>query len=760
MKEFNNTPEPLELGPWATHAMMLYGVNINLQRAIPSIVDGLKPVHRRILYSIYKNHGKENFVTVATSVGETIHYSPHGDIGLKDIYARLAQPFSNNIPLITARGNCGTPVAGDDAAAARYWSVRISPFTADVLFDEFDAKVNMRPNYDDTDVEPITLPSKFPIVLLNGSNGVGYTLSSDCLPYNLSEIADATIKILKNPKSHVRLIPDSPTGCDIIVNSETSFTMQSSFEIDNVNYTITIKNTPYGEYLTKIDSALCEIQTSPNPIKEILTADDESDLLHGKIRYVIRCKPGNMYKVLNTLFKRVRGFRAPMSTMNVNVVDTGFKMRKLTPEQIIVRWVINRQHEKRSYYLRELVEKTTEHNMLEGKLFMLSPENLDKTIAIFRKCNSRDEIIDALVEGYDGKITTSQANYISELKMYQLTSGEYKKTDERLKSVDERIDWLRITIKDPEKIRDVIADEIKTIKNKYGYPRRSKILNMQQNAQTNVNIVQILSDGSVMFNDTEDPEHLASDITPIAGDEVCLIDDLGQFLWVDIHNVEHNKQLTLTSIGRTQMGKCIAAVSNKDHDIIMLSNKGRIKYMSVSKIPSNQSRKPLVPLQEDEYLVSVLDIADPSQDVLLYTSDGLGKRFKVSGLVKTSSVDANGQFLLSDHTEHDTAGCFLINPNKPWLVYVTKLGRMRVNHQKFLGTGKKFGDVKPIIKLSPQDDLVSVFCTEKDKSVTLYHVDGRITTVNIDSIEPSTMSMPPVKPKHVPAVKILRATIS
>ena len=121
------------------------------------------------------------------------------------------------------------------------------------------------------------------------------------------------------------------------------------------------------------------------------------------------------------------------------------------------------------------------------------------------------------------------------------------------------------------------------------------------------------------------------------------------------------------------------------------------------------------------------------------------------------SVDAQGQFIINSD---DVAGIFTINPNKQFLVYVTKLGRMRVNHTRFLGTSKKFGDIKPIIKLSPQDDLISVFCSDKDATVTLYHVDGRVTSVKVDSIEPSTMSIPPVKPKHVPGVKVLRATLS
>lgn len=749
----------IELSPYATNAMMLYGTNINLQRAIPSIVDGLKPVHRRILYALLRNHGSAP-VTVATLVGETLKWHPHGDIGMKDIVALISQPFSNNIPLLTAIGNCGTPAAGKDSAASRYWKVQLSNFVKDVLFKEFDGKVNMKPNHDDSDVEPITLPARFPIVLLNGSNGIGYTLSSDCLPYNLNDIADATLKLLKNPKAKVNLVPDSPTGCDIFVHSETQFTMQASYEIDTVNYTITFRNTPFGEYITDVDDALCTIQQSQNPIKEILSADDEStkDIMkNNRIKYVIRCKPGNMYKVLNTIFKRVAGLRVTVNTSNTNVVDPTFKVRNLQPGQILLKWIANRLIEKRAYYLRQLVKWTTEHNMLEGKMYMLNPKNLEKTISIFRKSHNREEIIENLVSSYKGHVTTSQANYMADVKLIHLTIDEFHKTEDRIKEVENEIEWIRAVVDDPDKIKDVIADDIRDIKKNYGFARRSKILNLASTDITNVSIVQVMTDGSVVFSDTENPDKLASDVHQITGDRACLIDDKGQFVWIMLNMVENNKPYTLTSIGKTQMGKCVSVVSNMDHNIIILTNKGRIKYMPIDKIPSNQTRKPLLPLNDDEYIVSVLDVANENDDLLVYTSDGMGKRFSTTDLNLVQSVDAQGQFIVNDH---EVAGIFSINPNKPLIVYVTKLARIRVNHTKFLGTSNKFGTIKPIIKLSPQDDLVAVFCVDKDQAVTLNHVDGRITTVNIDGIEPSTNSIPPTKPKHVPAVKVLRATIS
>ena len=243
-----------ELSSLANGYMMQYGVNINLQRAIPHVADGLKPITRRILYMVYKNH-RMNKVKVSVAIGEVMAINPHGDQGMGGVFARMAQKFSNNIPLISTEetGNSGNATSGGDFASPRYLDIKLSKFAMDVFFDEFDGKVNMKPSYDDSSVEPIVLPAKFPTILLNGTSGIGYTLSSDIYPYNLNEIADATIKLLKNPNARIRLIPDLPTGCDIIVKDDYTFLMQSSFDVDSVNYIITIKNTPYLKYLDDID---------------------------------------------------------------------------------------------------------------------------------------------------------------------------------------------------------------------------------------------------------------------------------------------------------------------------------------------------------------------------------------------------------------------------------------------------------------------------------------------------------------------------
>ena len=758
MNYFDDDIESVEASDVSEIYMCEYGININLQRSIPMINDGVKLVVRRILYMMYLKY--RNVGVKGTSlIGDALKIHPHGDLGMGGIISRMCQEFSNNIPLLNAPSNTGNATTGDDYASPRYIiNITLSDFAKDVLFDEFDGKVNMRESSDIAIKEPIALPSKFPIILLNGTSGIGWTLSTDVPPYNLNEIADATIKLLKNPQAKVNLVPDLPTGCDIIVKDPNTFIMQSSFEIDPVNYVITIKNTPYLKYLDDIDKALRAIQDSENKIKEIDDACDESDLEAGKVEYVIRCRPCNLYQLVNTLFRRVPGFRSTISTRNMLVVTPNFRTDHYDVRQILCSWIGHRLREKRNWFLRQLVALGTEYNMNEVKAFLLSPKNLDKTVKVYRSCDEKKDIGPALMKAYPGKVSSSQGEYMSGIEMYRVTKKEYERTIERMEQLEKEIKRIKGIVKEPEKIKEAIIDEIKEIKQKYGYPRRSKILNLESDTDVNIGVVQILPDGTILFSETENPEHLSSDITPLAGDNVCLVDDKGYFLWVDTNKVLHDKPMTLTSIGKQQMGKCVAALSNPDNSVVLLSNRGRIKFIPITSIPTNATKKPLVPLDDDEYIVSVIEVRDASQDILVYTSDGMGKRVQISDLNLVKSVDAQGQFIVRNDAE--VAGMFTINPNKQWLVYVTRLGRIRVNHAKFLNAAKKFGDLKPIIKLSQQDDLIAVFCTNKEQKITLNHADSRTTSVNIDSIEPTTMATPPVRPKHVPGVKVLRATIS
>ena len=749
----------VELSPLMKQYMCLYGINVNLQRAIPMVQDGLKPVQRRLLYQMYKYYRNAEHARVNVVMGKLMELHPHGDQGLGDTIAHMCQPFTNNIPLIQAQGNAGNVTSGDDAAAPRYLDISLPKFTLETLFDEFDGKVSMKPSYDDSAVEPICLPARFPIILLNGTAGIGYTLSSDVPPYNINEVADATIKLLKNPDAKIKLVPDLPTGCDIIIISDNKFVMQSSFEIDMVNYVITITNTPYMQFIEKLDTQLRVLQDSPNAIKEIISFDQEQENLEDGLRYVIRCKQCNLYKVLETLFKRIPGFRVGFTTTNMVVVDNDFRTKEFTPRQIIRSWIDFRLAYKRGWFLRELVEKSAKYDMLSGKLFMLSPENLDRTVKVFKQSIDEEAIISNLVKEYKGKVTSSQANFVKNLRLSQLNLSEYKNTKKKISELKDEIDYIHENVADPEKIRDVVINEVKEIKEKYGFPRRSKILNSQTSDGSNISIVQILTNGAIMFSETENPEHMSSDIVPISGEEVCLIDNKGNFLKVSLNKVPHGKPLTMASIGRTEMTECIAAVSNQINNIVILTNKGRIKYMPIDKIPSNATRKPLVPLGIDEKIVSILEVPDTSSaDILIYTSDGMGKRISTSDLNKVNSVDAAGQFIIK--TDCEVSGMFCINSNKPYLVYVTRLGRIRLNHSKYLSTVKKFADPKPIIKLSQQDDLIAVFCVDNDQSVVLHHADSRISTVHINSLQPTTMSVEPVRPKHVPGCKVIRCTLS
>jgi DNA gyrase subunit A len=439
------------------------------------------------------------------------------------------------------------------------------------------------------------------------------------------------------------------------------------------------------------------------------------------------------------------------------VVDNVYRTHEYDIRQILLGWIQIRLVEKRNWYLRDLVSKTQKYNILEGKEFMLHPKNIDKTLGIY-KTSKRSEIVQKLMEAYPKRVSSSQANYMKDAHMYEITIDEYEATIKEMEDLDKKIKELKIIVSDPENIKNEIANDIKQIKAKFGNPRRSKIINLDNTERNSVGVVQILTDGSVVFSETENPDHLSSDVTPVSGDQVCLIDDTAQFLWVNTNKVPQGKPVTMTSIGKTVMGRCISVVSNMSNNILILTNRGRVKYMPVDRIPSNASKKPLIPLEAGEVVVSVLELRDESEDVLIYTSDGMGKRVKTSELNKVLSVDSIGQFLIKD--VNNVSGMFCVNNKKPLLLYVTVLGRTRVNKASLLKEGKKFGEMKSIIKLSPQDDLIAVYCVDPSQTVVLQHADSRVSTINISSLPVSTMSTPPTREKHVPGVKVVRAVIS
>lgn len=797
-----------EMYDLATNYMSLYGVNVNMARAIPFIKDGLKPIHRRILYAAYRFY-RDNFVKTSVLLGDVGKFSPHGDQGLNAVVAKMAQPFANNIPLLTAKGNVGNVTTGNDFAADRYYAVKISKFAMDMIFGEFDGKVNMIPSYDGSLEEPFTLPTKFPIILLNGTSGIGYTLSSDIPPYNLIEVANATIKIieffkefkdasekycrkhknyiseylsfgpnvynvmtidpkvikelgLKRPKIH--LVPDSPTGCNIYIKDANKFLMESVYTIDNTNYTITIKNTPYLKFLDNIDAALREVQRSNNPINEIIDAGEQSDDVSKEFKYVIKCKPCNVQNVVNTLFRRVGGFRSTLSTSNMTVIDSTYHTKNFTVGEILGDWIAQRFVDKRAWFLRDLVEKTTRLNMLEGVEIMLRGKNLEKTINIIKK-NKRHDVVPALVKGYNGEITSSQAAYVNELPLYRITVDEHDKTVEEIEKLNDKIKWIRKVTDNDDAVLDTIVDDLTQVKTDYPIPRKSRIISggLDETLQP-VGTACILPSGNILLSEMASPELISSDIKTLSGSIACLIDEYGSFINIDTRTAQHNAELPLQSLGndKKKLYKCVGILSNPNNYAVILTNKSRVKIMPIKSILTSKANivpRSIAPLDTDETIVSVLEVSNLADDALVYTKDGLGKRIRLSDVVLSTTTSAIGRFLNQDI--NNVSGMFIIDGNKPLILYVSNLGRLRVNHAKYLVAGKKYSDLKPIIELSERDDLIAVFCCDDKQTVTLHLDNGKLLNVKIDTLGISTINTPPVKAKGLTGrTTVIRASIT
>ena len=540
--------------------------------------------------------------------------------------------------------------------------------------------------------------------------------------------------------------------------------MESVYEIDNTNYTITIKNTPYMKFLDNIDATLREVQRSNNPIPEILDAGEQSDDVSKEFRYVIKCKPCNIQSIVNTLFRRVGGFRASIATSNMTVIDSTYHTKNFTVEEILGDWIAQRFIDKRAWFLRDLVEKTTRLNMLEGVEIMLRGKNLEKTINIVKK-NKRSDVIPALVKGYNGEVTSSQAAYVSELPIYRITIDEHDKTVNEIEKLKEKIKWIRKVTDNDDAVLDTIIDDLVQVKTDYPIQRKSKIISGGLNETLQpVGTACILPTGNILLSEMASPELLSSDIKTLSGNIICLVDEYGSFINIDTRTVPHNKELPLQSLGnnKKKLYKCIGILSNPNNYAVILTNKGRIKIIPISSVLTSKANimvKSIVPLDMDETVVSVLEVSNLADDALIYTKDGLGKRIRLSEITLSTTVGACGRFLNSDI--NNVTGMFIIDGNKPLILYISNLGRLRVNHAKYLVAGKKYSELKTIIELSERDDLIAVFCCDDKQTVTLYLDNGKQLNVRIDSLGISTINTPPVKAKGLSGrTTVIRASIT
>ncbi|MDD5290240.1 MAG: DNA gyrase subunit A [Patescibacteria group bacterium] len=465
-----------------------YAMSVIVARALPDVRDGLKPVHRRILYAMWNIGLKPSakFRKSATVVGEVLgKYHPHGDQAVYDSMVRMAQDFNMRYPLVHGQGNFGS-MDGDNAAAMRYTEAKLAAISEELLMDLDKNTVDWQPNFDGTQKEPKVLPAKLPNLLLDGTMGIAVGMATEIPPHNLNEVVDGICHLIENPDANVEDLmkfvkgPDFPTG-GIIYNLEDikqayatgkgGVVMRAKAEIEEVKngFQIIVTEIPYQVIKSALLEKIAEL-VKDKKIEGIKDLRDESNK-HG-VRVVIELKKDSYpKKILNQLFSHTdlqKSFHFNMLAL----VDGGVQPRILTLKGILEEFIKHRQVVVRRRTEFELERAKDRAHILEG--LMLALNKIDAVIATIKKSRDREEAKTNLMSKF--KLTERQAVAILEMKLSQLANLEQQKIETELKEKKKIIAELTEILKSPKKIMGIIKDELAKLKERFGDERRTQIM--------------------------------------------------------------------------------------------------------------------------------------------------------------------------------------------------------------------------------------------------------------------------------------------
>ena len=665
-----------------------YSMSVIKARALPDLRDGLKPVHRRILWSMFecgytpdKPHKK-----CATTVGYVIgHYHPHGDSSVYEAMVRLAQDFNQRYILVDGHGNFGN-IEGDGAAAYRYTESRLSKISLELLRDINKNTVDMEDNFDVTKREPKVLPSRFPNILVNGSMGIAVGMATNIPPHNLGEVIDGCIAYIDNPDIDTLGLmqyikgPDFPTGGVILGNSgikqayETgrgSITIRSKATIEEVkgHPTIVITEVPYGVNTMELKNKVAELVH--NKTIEGIT-DYHTDLKNGvKITITLK-KDANAQVILNNLYKHTQ--------FQINFGIIFLMLDGLTPKTLPLKSIISKyiDHQKEVIYRRTKFDLTKSENrvhILEG--YKIALDHIDEVISIIRNSNEDEEAKNALIKRFG--LTEIQAENILELKLKRLTGLERGKIEEELNELLKLIDELRSILASEQKVLDIIKKEMLDIKNRYSDDRRTKI---------DMTAIDYIEDESLI------PEE----------DLIITLTNKNYIKRVNSNTYKSQNRGGVGIKGMTTNEEDFVEhmINLSTHDyLLFFSNKGRVYRMKGYEIPEfSRTSKGLpivnlLPLEKDEKISAVVKLENNNdyKYLLFGTKNGIVKRTLIS---EFDNIRTNGKIAISLR-DNDELNSVKKTHGDDTILMCSSMGRMvRFNENDIRVMGRTASGVKGI----------------------------------------------------------------
>jgi DNA gyrase subunit A len=711
---FSGNIKPHSIEEEIKDSFLSYAMSVIVSRALPDVRDGLKPVHRRVLYAMHDLGLQPNrpYRKSATVVGEVIgKYHPHGDSAVYDTLVRMAQDFSLRYPLVDGQGNFGS-VDGDPAAAMRYTEARLGRMATEMLRDISSDTVDFAPNFDESQREPVVLPARFPNLLVNGSDGIAVGMATKIPPHNLGEVVDATVAMIEDPDladeelaKHIKG-PDFPTGGviighrgirDAILTGRGSVRVQAKAHTEQIkgNRTqIVVTEIPYQVNKSYLLQKIAEL-VKERKLDGISDLRDESD--RTGMRIVIELKREAVPKVvLNNLYKQTQ----MQQSFGVNLVALVDGVPKTLSYKQVLKHYIAHQFEvvtRRTRY--ELQRAQARAHILEGLLIALS--NLDEVVAIIRRSRSVETARKNLMKTF--KLSERQAQAILDLRLQRLTALERRKVEQEHRDLVEKIEYLESVLADDAKVYEIVKEELLEVRSAYDDERRTQIaidegvdFEIEDLIAEEEMVISISNGGYLKSVPVNTFRKQGRGGVGVAGMELKEGDFIEHLFITTTHHymlfftnkgkVYRLKVHQLPRMGRAAKGRHIAnllplAQGERIATVIATKDFKEAEYLlfatlngAVKKTAFLDYNTPLksdgiiaINLAEGDELISVRH-ASEGEEVVLVTCNGMGIRFPQSEARPMGRATAgvkgitlkDGDAVLSMDVVHDTADLFLI----------------------------------------------------------------------------------------------------
>jgi len=692
-----------------------YSMSVIIGRALPDIRDGLKPVHRRILYSMHELGltPDKSFHKSANVVGHTMaYYHPHGDSSIYDAMVRMAQNFSMRYMLVEGKGNFGT-LDGDPPAAYRYTEAKMNKISTEMLRDLGKDTVDFRPNFDEKKQEPEVLPSRFPNLLVNGSNGIAVGMATSIPPHNLKEVIDAVVEIIDNPDATLDDImnhikgPDFPTGAlimgreaikkayetgrgKIIVRAKTEIE-----ELPNGKSEIIVTEIPYQVNKAMLVEKIGQL-VRDKKIEGITDLRDESSKKTG-IKIVIETRRDvNPNVVLNNLFKH-SSLQEVYSVILLSIVDGEPKILNLVD---ILQYYLKYQKEvvtrRTKFDLNKALERL---HLVQGLLIAI--DNIDEVIDIIR--SAYDDAMQKLMDRFS--LSEVQATAILDMRLRRLQGLEKEKLQDEERELGEKIAYFNSILESEEKLLSIIKEEIIEIRDKYKDVRRTQITSMPH---------------EIDVKDT------------IPNEEVT----------ITLTHQGYIKRLPVdTYKAQKRGGKGISSMTTKEEDfvekllitsnhekILFITNKGKIYNLNAYEIPQTSRTAKgsniinLLPLEKDEKIATIITTRENEDNayIVMCTKKGIIKKTRISEFTKSKRQGMKAINLKED----DELVNSLLTADNTNLFLVTKKGMAIMFEENTLRPMGRTATGVIAMRLKKDDEIVSLEIASNDKQVLIISENG------------------------------------